>query len=63
MTILEMNTDARGTVNGLVLVLVGPTHAPDSPAWKEQFSTRSLRLYNLASLVALAKRTISEKVK
>ena len=49
-----------GTAQGVVLVLVGPES--ESPSGRDCDSSRSLRMYNLASLTNLAKWTIGQKV-
>jgi hypothetical protein len=60
MSILEMEQTGEGTPQGVVLLLVGPQDAacpkeyPDAP--------RTLRMYNLASLISLAKWTVAQKV-
>lgn len=58
MTILEAENTGEGTPNGIVLTLVGP----DLGYAKDVESPRTLRMYNLASLVSLAKWAISTKV-
>ena len=58
MTILESESTAEGTPSGIVLALVGP----DLGYSKDGESPRHLRMYNLASLVSLAKWAISTKV-
>lgn len=58
MTILEAENTAEGTPSGIVLALVGP----ELGYAKDGESPRSLRMYNLASLVSLAKWAISTKV-
>ncbi|KAF5393039.1 hypothetical protein D9757_001129 [Collybiopsis confluens] len=60
MSLLEMETDARGTPQGVVLALVGrETDSPSSS--KDPESSRVLRMYNLASLVSLAKWAVTQK--
>ena len=59
MSILEMESTGQGTPQGVVLALVGSVI--DDPS-KEQESIRTLRMYNLASLVSLAKWAIAQKV-
>lgn len=58
MTILESESTGEGTPQGVVLALVGP----ESCSPKEQEGVRSLRMYNLASLVSLAKYSVVQKV-
>jgi len=58
MTILETESTAEGTPSGIVLALVGP----ELGYAKDGESPRNLRMYNLASLVSLAKWAISTKV-
>lgn len=57
MSILEAESTGEGTPQGVVLALVGPDD--DSP--KDQESVRALRMYNLASLVSLAKWAVVQK--
>ena len=57
MTILETENTGEGTPGGIVLALVGP----DLGCSKDD-APRTLRMYNLASLVSLAKWAISSKV-
>ncbi|KIK53283.1 hypothetical protein GYMLUDRAFT_179163 [Collybiopsis luxurians FD-317 M1] len=60
MSVLEMEHDARGTPQGVVLLLVGPE--ADSPSSsKDSESLRSLRMYNLTSLISLAKWAVTQK--
>ena len=58
MSILEIESIGEGTPQGVVLVLVGPE--VESP--RDQESFRTLRMYNLASLISLAMYTISQEV-
>ncbi|TCD63481.1 hypothetical protein EIP91_005363 [Steccherinum ochraceum] len=55
MNILESESNGEGTPQGVVLALVGP----DSP--REQEGVRTLRMYNLASLVSLAKYSVVQR--
>ncbi|KAL7282608.1 hypothetical protein ACG7TL_004080 [Trametes sanguinea] len=57
MTILESESTGEGTPQGVVLALVSTEH--DSS--KDQESPRVLRMYNLASLVSLAKWAVTQK--
>ncbi|KAF8622155.1 hypothetical protein AX15_007273 [Amanita polypyramis BW_CC] len=57
MTILEMENTGEDTLNGIVLALVGP----EQGCSKDADAPRTLRMYNLASLVSLAKWAISSK--
>ncbi|KAI9068443.1 hypothetical protein FKP32DRAFT_1618597 [Trametes sanguinea] len=59
MTILESESTGEGTPQGVVLALVSTEH--DSS--KDQESPRVLRMYNLASLVSLAKWAVTQKVR
>ncbi|KAJ4478996.1 hypothetical protein J3R30DRAFT_3682343 [Lentinula aciculospora] len=61
MSLLEMENDARGTAQGVVLALVGPEVDSPSTSSKDSESTRVLRMYNLTSLISLAKWTINQK--
>lgn len=56
MSILEVEDTGESTPQGVLLALVGPE--PET----EQESVRTLRMYNLASIISLAKWTISQKV-
>ncbi len=58
MSLLEMEEIGESTPQGVALLLVGS----DSENGKEQESSRTLRMYNLASLINLAKWAISPKV-
>lgn len=58
MTILESESTGEGTPQGVVLALV----STDLDSSKEQESQRILRMYNLASLVSLAKWASTQKV-
>ncbi|KAG6820679.1 hypothetical protein H0H93_013197 [Arthromyces matolae] len=56
MSLLEVESSTEGAQHGVVLALVG-----SQPDAKETDSLRALRMYNLSSLVSLAKWTISQK--
>jgi hypothetical protein len=58
MSLLEMEETGESTPQGVALLLVGS----DPECAKEQEFTRNLRMYNLASLISLAKWAISPKV-
>jgi hypothetical protein len=58
MSLLEVEDTGSSSPYGVVLFLVGS----DSDGGKEQESNRMLRMYNLASLISLAKWAISHKV-
>lgn len=58
MSLLEMEETGESTPQGVALLLVGS----DPECAKEQEYTRNLRMYNLASLISLAKWAISPKV-
>ncbi len=58
MSILESESTGEGTPQGVVLALV----STESDSSKEQESPRILRMYNLASLVSLAKWASTQKV-
>lgn len=58
MSLLEVEDVGESSPQGVALFLVGS----DSDNGKEQESTRILRMYNLASLISLAKWAISHKV-
>jgi hypothetical protein len=59
MSILEVEDIGESTPQGVALFLV----SCESENGKEQESTRVLRMYNLASLISLAKWAISRKVR
>ncbi|KAG6897607.1 hypothetical protein C0992_013047 [Termitomyces sp. T32_za158] len=56
MSLLEVENTDKGTQQGVVLALVGPE--PDA---KEADTIRTLRMYNLTSLINLANWSISHK--
>ena len=58
MSLLEMQEIGESTPQGVVLFLVGCE--PENG--KDQEQSRILRMYNLASLVSLARWAISQKV-
>ncbi len=58
MSLLEVEDIGESTPQGVALFLVGC----DPENGKEQESMRVLRMYNLASLISLAKWAISRKV-
>lgn len=59
MSLLEVEDIGESTPQGVALFLVGC----DPENGKEQESMRVLRMYNLASLISLAKWAISRKVR
>jgi hypothetical protein len=59
MSLLEVEEVGEGTPHGVALFLVGS----DSENGKEQESIRILRMYNLGSLISLARWAISQKVR
>lgn len=61
MSILEMEQTVSGTPQGVALLLVGPEADTVSPRDALE-GTRTLRMYNLASLISLAKWTVAHKV-
>jgi hypothetical protein len=58
MSLLESDWGAAGAPNGVVLTLVGPDL--DEGAHHDQ--PRSIRMYNLSSLVGLAQWSIAQEV-
>ena|SRR5258705_8173172 len=62
MSLLEIEDNGSGVPQGVVLVIVGPPLDPANPI-KEGEIVRIARMYNLTSLVNLAKWTISQKVR
>lgn len=59
MSMLEVEDIGEGTPQGVVLALVGPDTNTCS---RDQEATRTLRMYNLSSLISLAKWAVSQKV-
>lgn len=59
MSMLEIQSTENTTPQGVVLALVGPVVESS----RDHETMRTLRMYNLASLVSLAKWTISQKVR
>lgn len=59
MTLLESESIGDGTLQGVVLALVGPEG--DSP--KDVENVRAIRMYSLASLINLAKWAVSQPVR
>jgi hypothetical protein len=59
MSLLEVEEIGESSPQGVALFLVGT----ESESGKEQESNRTLRMYNLASLISLAKWAISNKVR
>jgi hypothetical protein len=58
MTLLECESIGEHGMTGVVLVLT----AGDCLSPRETESTRAIRMYNLASLISLAKWAISDRV-
>lgn len=58
MTIIEEGEGLDGTMQGVVLALVGPE--PGSPGGGD--TARALRMYNLQSLINLSKWAVAHKV-
>jgi len=58
MTILESEDHGTGTPQGVVLAIVGP--GQESVRDPEQL--RTTRMYNLSSLISLARWTVMQKV-
>lgn len=58
MSMLEIESIGEGTPQGVVLALVGPEHESS----RDHESLRTLRMYNLASLISLAKWSVAQKV-
>lgn len=59
ISILEIGSIGEGTPQGVVLALVGP----QAESSRDNEPLRSLRMYNLASLISLAKWTVAQKVR
>jgi len=59
MSLLEIDGASDKMPQGVVLALVGP----EVEGSRDQESLRTLRMYNLASLISLAKYIVSQKVK
>jgi hypothetical protein len=60
MTLLEIEDNGSGVPQGVVLAIVGPSLDALNPG-KETETARTARMYNLTSLVNLARWTISQK--
>lgn len=58
MSILEVHNVGDGTPQGVILALVGPAIGCS----RDHEAMRTLRMYNLASLISLAKWSIAQKV-
>ena len=62
MSMLEAEDIGNGTPQGVILAVVCPSH--DSPAFNRDYeNVRTVRMYNLASLIGLARWTIANEVK
>ncbi|KAF8806229.1 hypothetical protein BYT27DRAFT_7102540 [Phlegmacium glaucopus] len=60
MSVLESEDAGNGTPQGVVLAVVGPSH--DSPVFgRDAENIRTVRMYNLASLISLARWTITHE--
>src|SRR5258705_13723760 len=62
MSLLEIEDNGSGVPQGVVLAIVGPSLDSANPS-KETDTAKTVRMYNLASLVNLARWTISQKVR
>ena len=61
MSMLEVEDIGVGTPQGVILAVVSPSH--DSPAFsKDHENMRTVRMYNLASLINLARWMIANEV-
>ena len=61
MSMLEVEDIGDGTQQGVVLIIAGPSH--DVPAvGKDSEHMQTVRMYNLASLISLARWTIAREV-
>lgn len=60
MTILEMERTGDDTPQGVVLMLVSGESSNSGP--NREDPVRVLRMYNLASIVSLAKWSVAQKV-
>ena len=61
MSMVEAEDAGNGTPQGVVLAIVGPSHDP--PVINKDYENiRTVRMYNLASLINLARWTISHGV-
>jgi len=61
MSILESEDHGTGTPQGVVLAIVGPVQ--ESPATsRDSEQLRVARMYNLSSLISLARWTVAQKV-
>lgn len=61
MTILESEDHGGGTPQGVVLAIVGPSQDSCTLS-KDTEIPRTARMYNLGSLISLARWTIAQKV-
>ena len=62
MSMLEAEDIGNGTPQGVVLAVVCPSH--NSPAFSKDYENiRTVRMYNLASLINLARWMIANEVK
>ncbi|KAF8165714.1 hypothetical protein B0H34DRAFT_690245 [Crassisporium funariophilum] len=61
MSILEVEDNGNGTPQGVVLAVVGPSQDSPSAFGKDPEQLRTARMYNLGSLVSLARWTIAQK--
>ena len=59
-SVYQMSFLEADETSGVVLMLVGPE--PESPLVKDSESQRAIRMYNLASLISLAKWAVANKV-
>lgn len=62
MSMLEAEDAGNGTRQGVVLAIVGPSH-DSSVISRDHENLRTARMYNLASLINLARWTIENEVK
>ena len=61
MSMLEAEDIGNGTPQGVILAVVCPSH--DSPVFnRDHENIRTVRMYNLASLISLARWTIANEV-
>lgn len=61
MSMLEAEDAGNGMPQGVVLAVVGPSH-DSSVTSRDHENIRTVRMYNLASLVSLARWTIANEV-
>jgi len=63
MSVLEVEDAGNGTLQGVVLAVVGGPSSHDTLViGRDAENMRTVRMYNLASLISLARRAIAHEV-